>query len=320
MIPLPLQPKIIEKDKNRAVFQIEELWPGYGVTIGNSLRRVLLSSLEGAAITKAKITGVQHEFSTIPGVIEDVITIMINLKGLRFKIFGDEPQRGRLSVKGEKKISGADFEFPSQLELINGSEHIATLTDKNASLEMEIEIERGMGYRPRDIQKNEKVEIGELRLDAFFTPVRKVNYQVENMRVGDRTDFDKVTMEIETDGTISPEESFRQAAEILQSHFSLIAETFKKAEKKTDEKKVKKEAKPKKEGIKENEEGKEGKIKIEDLPISVKVMNILLKNNIKTIEALAKKSEENISALDGLGAKGVAEIKKALKKAGLELK
>jgi DNA-directed RNA polymerase subunit alpha len=231
VIPLPLKPKIIEKKGNKAVFEIEALYPGYGVTIGNSLRRVLLSSLSGAAVTQMKIKGVPHEFSTIPGVLEDVIQIMLNLKQLRFKIYTQEPQRAILKVKGEKEVKGSDFEIPAQLELVNKDCHIATLTDKKAALEMEIQVEKGIGYLPREDRKKEKLEIGTIPIDAIFTPIRKVAFRVENMRVGERTDFDKLFLEIETDGTILPETAFSQAAEILVKHFSLFYETFKKEEK-----------------------------------------------------------------------------------------
>lgn len=240
MIPLPSQPKIIKKeDKNKAVFEIEGLYPGYGVTIGNSLRRVLLSSLEGAAITQVKIKGVQHEFSTIPGVLEDVIQIMLNLKQLRFKIYTQEPQKATLKVKGEKEVKGADFDLPSQVELANPEAHVATLTSKTAELNMEILIEKGIGYEPRENRKKpsgksqEKLEIGTIPLDAIFTPVRRVAFKVENMRVGKRTDFDRLFLEIETDGTITPEEAFSSASEILLNHFNLFYQTFGK-EKKTE--------------------------------------------------------------------------------------
>jgi len=226
MISLPLQPKIIEKKGNRAIFQIEALYPGYGVTIGNSLRRVLLSSLAGAAVTRVKITGIQHEFSTIPGVLEDVIEIILNLKQLRFKLFTSEPQKAKLKVKGEKEVKASDFELPSQVEVVNKTAHIATLTSKSAELEMEIQIEKGLGYQPREARNEEKLEIGEISLDAIFTPVKRVSYKIENMRVGERTDFDRLNLEVETDGQITPEEAFGQASEILVKHFSLFAEAL----------------------------------------------------------------------------------------------
>lgn len=250
MIPLPHKPKIIKQEKNKAVFEIEALYPGYGVTLGNSLRRVLLSSLSGAAVTQMKIKGVPHEFSTISGILEDVIQLMLNLKQLRFKIYTEEPQKATLKVKGEKKIKGSDFEIPAQLELLNKDCHIATLTDKKAELEMEIQIEKGIGYSPREARKKEKLEIGTIPLDAIFTPIRKVAFRVENMRVGERTDFDRLFLEIETDGTLSPESAFFQASDILIKHFSLFSESFKPREEKVSieepTKEVKKHAKTKK--------------------------------------------------------------------------
>ncbi len=307
MIPLPLQPKIIDKKGNKALFQIEALYPGYGVTIGNSLRRVLFSSLSGAAATQVKIKGVQHEFSTIPGFLEDVITIMLNLKQLRFKLFSDEPQKATLKVKGEKEVKASDFKLPSQVEIVNETAHIATLTTKSAELDMEIQIEKGIGYSPKELRKKEKLEIGEIPLDAIFTPTRRVSCRVENMRVGERTDFDKLFLEIETDGTITPEEALFQASEILLKHFSLIVEGVKKVEK------------PQKEKPPEVKEDLL-KIKVEDLKFSTRTLNALLKNNIETIGKILKKSEENLLKLDGMGEKSVKEIKRKLKKIGLELK
>ena len=226
MIPLPLAPKVIEKKDNWAMIEIEALYPGYGVTLGNALRRVLLSSLEGAAVTQINIKGVPHEFSTIAGIMEDVITIILNIKQLRFKMTGSEAQTCVLKAKGEKEITGVDFEIPSQLELANPKTHIATLTTKSAKLEMEIKIERGTGYISKESEKRAKLEIGVIPLDAVYTPVAKVGFKVQNMRVGDRTDFDKVMLEIETDGTIKPEEAFSQASEILVNHFVMFKDAF----------------------------------------------------------------------------------------------
>ena len=307
MIPLPLQPKIVEKKDNKVVFQVEAIYPGYGVTIGNSLRRVLFSSLPGAAITQFKIRGVQHEFSTISGVAEDVLTIMLNLKQLRFKIFSDEPQKAHLKVKGARKVSAADFNFPSQIEIVNKNAHIATLTSKSAELDMEIQIEKGIGYSLRESRTKEKLGIGEIAIDAIFTPMKKVSYRVENMRVGERTDFDRLFLEIETDGTIMPEEALSQSAEILINHFAVIKEWAGKIEK------------PKRlEKATETEDA--GKTRIEDLKFSTRTLNALLNNNIKTVGGIAKKSEESLLKLEGMGEKGIKEIKKKIKKFGLELK
>lgn len=224
MILLPSPPKIIQKGKHQAVFEVHGLYPGYGVTIGNALRRVLLSSLEGVAVTEVKIKGADHEFSTIKGVLEDAIMILLNLKNLRFKIYDGNEQKIELKVKGEKEVKGSDFNLPSQVKLANPDLHIATITDKKTELEIEIKLEKGVGYEPKDQRHIKKTEIGAIALDAIFTPIKNVNFNVENMRVGERTDFDKLSLEIETDGTITPEEAFFQACEILIKHFSLIFE------------------------------------------------------------------------------------------------
>ncbi|MBZ9569378.1 DNA-directed RNA polymerase subunit alpha [Patescibacteria group bacterium] len=305
MIPLPLPPKIIEKKGNRASFKIEALYPGYGVTIGNSLRRVLLSSLSGAAVTQVKIKGAQHEFSTISGAREDVISILLNLKQLRFKIYTDESQKATLKIKGEKEVKGADFKLPSQVELVNKNVPIATLTNKNAELEMEIQIEKGIGYLPVERRKKGKLEIGVIALDAIFTPVRRVACRVENMRVGERTDFDRLILEIETDGTITPEEAFFRALEILTQHFAFFGEKYKPKEVPVKKEKVKEEF---------------NKIEVEDLKLSARTLNALLKNNIKTVAGILRKNEKSLLKLEGMGQAGVKEIKKELKKLKLELK
>lgn len=222
MISLPLPPKVSQKKKNHAIFEVEGLYPGYGVTIGNALRRVLLTSLQGAAVTEVKIKGVPHEFSTIPGVLEDAIMIILNIKNLRFKIFEGESQKIELKKKGEGEVTGSDFKCPSQVKLINPDLRIATITDKKTELEIEITVERGIGYVPKEQLKRKKSEIGAMVIDAIFTPVKNVNFRVENMRVGDRTDFDKLSLEIETDGTITPEEAFFEACDILIKHFNII--------------------------------------------------------------------------------------------------
>lgn len=265
MISFPLPPKVIQKGKNQAIFEVQGLYPGYGVTIGNALRRVLLSSLEGVAVTEVKIKGVPHEFSTIPGVLEDAIMVILNLKNLRFKIYEGSTQKVELSVKGEKEVKGSDFAIFPQIELANPELHIATITDKKTELNIEIIIERGVGYEPKDQRKipienrgsstaigTKKSEIGTIALDAIFTPIKNVSFQVENMRVGERTDFDKLSLEIETDGTLTPEDAFYQACEILIKHFNIIFEgnmaNMQKAERvKTEEKPVTKEKKKAKE-------------------------------------------------------------------------
>lgn len=304
---LPKQPQIISEKENWARFEIEALYPGYGVTVGNSLRRVLLSSLSGAAVTQVKIKGVDHEFSTIKGVSEDAIVIMMNLKKMRFKIYGDEPQKAVLKIKGEKDVKGSDFEIPTQLKLINKDCHIAAMTDKKAELEMEIQVEKGIGYEPVEQRKaKEKLEIGVIPLDAIFTPIKRVSFKVENMRVGEKTNFDRVILDVETDGSITPKDAFYNATEILVDHFTLIRDAFKKPEEK--------------EVVLQKKEEDITKKKIEDLKLSGRVMNALVDNSIKTVGGIMKKSEKSILELEGMGEAGLKEIKKALKKLGLELK
>lgn len=237
MLQLPEQIKILNKDGNRATFEISPLMPGYGATIANPLRRVLLSSLEGAAVTSIKIKGVDHEFSSIPGVAEDIIQIILNVKKIRFKLHSEEPIKVILNMKGEKKVVAGDIKVTSDVEVINTDQHIATLTDKKSDFEMELNIEKGIGYVPVEQRQKEKLAIGAIAIDAIFSPVKLVNFTVENVRVGQRIDFNKITMDIETDGSIEPEEALKKASEILVKHFETVGSV---------EIPVKKEEKPKK--------------------------------------------------------------------------
>lgn len=248
MIPLSQPVKTIQEVENKGVFEIEALYPGYGVSIGNTLRRVLLSSLQGAAITQVKIKGVAHEFSTIPGVAEDVVTIILHLKQVRFRMFSDEPQTVTLKVKGEKKVKAGDMKTSSEVQVINKDMVIANLQGKQAELDMELRIERGIGYVPVEARKGEKQEIGAIALDAAFSPVRRVSFRVEAMRVGERTDFDRLTLEIETDGALSPQAALAQAIEILQAQFQRIGEgiSLEKALPSEGKEKKKSKAKPRK--------------------------------------------------------------------------
>ena len=243
MIPLPNQTKVIEKKGNKAIFEITPFYPGYGMTVGNNYRRVLLSSLEGAAITEVKIKGVTHEFFSLPGVLEDIVMILINLKKLRFKNWSDEPQIITLGAKGEKEVKARDFKLTPQVKLANPEAHIATLTSKSAELQIEAKIEKGIGYLSTEEREEKKATIGVIPIDAIFTPVKKVSFKIENVIVGKRTDFERLELEIETDGTISPEEAYSGATDILLEHFSL----FSKFGQKKEEKEAKEEAEKKKE-------------------------------------------------------------------------
>ncbi len=224
MIQLPEKIKVVARDENRVSFEISPLLPGYGPTIANPLRRVLLSSLTGAAVTSIKIKGVEHEFSTMDGVLEDVIEIILNVKKLRFKLHSDGPVKIMLEGSGEGKLTGKDIKLNSEVELINEDQHIATLTDKKTVMSMELEIEKGVGYVPVEQRRKDKLPIGVISIDAIFSPVKSVNFSVETMRVGEKIDFHKILMEVETDGSIDPEQALRDASVILLDHFKIVSE------------------------------------------------------------------------------------------------
>lgn len=239
MLQLPEQIKVVSREGNKGVFEISPLMPGYGATIANPLRRVLLSSLEGAAITSIKIKGVDHEFSSLPGILEDIIEIIQNVKRIRFKLHGEGPVKLTLQAKGEGEVKAGDIKLTSDVELITEDQHIVTLTDKKAEFVMELDVERGVGYVPVEQRQKEKLAIGVISVDAIFSPVKMVNFKVENTRVGQKIDYNKITMEIETDGSIQPEEAMKKAAEILIDHFKLVSEVV------VPEEKVKKTTKAK---------------------------------------------------------------------------
>jgi DNA-directed RNA polymerase subunit alpha len=227
IITSPQKPKYTAISDNHGKFEILGCYPGYGTTLGNALRRVLLSSLDGAAAKSVKIKGVSHEFSTISGVMEDVVQIILNLKQVRFKLHGDEAVKVTLKSKGEGVVTAASIKAPSSLEIVNPDQVIATVTDKKTEIEIEIEIDKGIGYVPVEVREREERddrEIGVIAIDAIYTPVKRVNYEIENMRVGKRTDYDKVTLEVVTDGSITPIEAFEKSVAILVSQFSSLSE------------------------------------------------------------------------------------------------
>lgn len=222
---LPQQPKIIKKEENSAIIEIDSLYPGYGTTLGNALRRVMLSSIPGSAITTVRIAGVDHEFSTMSGVLEDVIHILLNLKQMRFKLYKEEGVTIKLSAKGEKKVTAGDFTVPGgEIEIVNPDLYIATLTDKKSSIEIEAEVSSGVGYEPIERRRKDKLQVGSIAVDAIYTPIRKIKFSVENMRVGDRTDFNKLVFDIETDGSIRPEVAFKKGVDILDEHIKILGE------------------------------------------------------------------------------------------------
>jgi DNA-directed RNA polymerase subunit alpha len=319
-IVLPSKPKIVSEEEYKGVYEIDGLYPGYGHTLGNSLRRIILSSLPGVSITSIKMTGVSHEFSVVEGIKEDVITILLNLKKVRIKMTTDEPQTISIKVKGEKVVTAGDIEIPGQVEVLNPEMVIAEITNPNTTLEIEMIIERGLGYLSREVLQKNKVDIGTIALDAIFTPIRRVNYEVENMRVGDRTDFNRLRIFIETDGTIMPREALEKSIEIMINQLKAVV-GFKEEEliPNTEE------GKGDDEDVSVSKKTKEVdsevlKTRIETLSLSSRTMNALLGGNVRTVGGLVRKKEEDVLEIEGIGSKGIDEIKKALEEFGLTLK
>lgn len=308
-ITLPSKPKVLSEDGFKGTYEIDSLYPGYGHTLGNSLRRIILSSLFGAAITTVKIEGASHEFSTLEGVKEDVITILLNLKKARFKLSSMEAQTVTLSVKGAKNVTAGDIKVSGQVEVLNPEQHIATLTDKNSSLDIEIVVAKGFGYVSKEVHQKEKVDIGTIAVDAIFTPIRRVNYDVDNMRVGDRTDYNRLSITIETDGTITPRRALEASIEIMVNQLKSVIGFVEKAEVEAKEIAAEsKEVAPKKD-LADNDFLK---TRVENLDLSTRTNNALSNANIRTIGGLARKTEEDLLEIDGLGDKGIQEIKRAL--------
>lgn len=299
-IILPAPIRIVSETEDKGVYEVDRLYPGYGHTLGNSIRRILLSSLPGAAVTKLKIEGVGHEFSTLDGVIEDLVTVLLNFKQLRFKLFGDEPEVATIDVKGPREVKGKDIKCPTQLEIVNKDQHLATLSDKNTHFAAEITVERGIGFVPAEELQKDKVAIGAMVLDAAFTPIRRANYEVENMRVGDRTDFNRLRLFIETDGTISPRVALSQGIKVMKEQLEVL------------------------ENFEGSEESKESIVAedsfFEQLKLSTRTTKALLNAGIANPQSLAEKTEEELLQLDGIGEKALSEIKKGLVKLNLSLR
>lgn len=316
----PSKPKVIREDGFNGIYEIDGFYPGYGHTLGNSLRRIILSSLPGAAVTRVKIKGVEHEFSSIDGVKEDVITILLNLKKLRIKLLTDEPQVLNLKAKGIKKITAKDIDAPGQVEILNGDLHIADLTDKSAELDMEITVEKGLGYVPKEVLLKDRVDIGMISLDATFTPIRKVNYEVENMRIGDRTDFNRLRISIETDGTITPNEALESSILLMISQLKSIV-GFKEEEMAPEVKGGEEKESATSSGASKGELDVEFmKTRIDAIGLSPRTVKSLSNGNIRTIGGLARKKEVDILDIEGLGSKGIQEIKKVLAQYNITLK
>ncbi len=315
-VALPSKPRVVNEEEFRGIYEIDGLYPGYGHTLGNSLRRIILSSLPGAAITQVKITGAEHEFSTLSGVKEDVITILLNLKRVRIALHSDEAQTMTLKVSGAGVVTAKDIQAPTQIEILSPEQPIAELTTKSASLEIEMTVEQGLGYVAREVHQKDKVEIGTIALDAVFTPIRRVNYEVENMRVGDRTDYNRLRIFVETDGTMTPRESLEQSIEIMIHQLKAVI-GFQEEMVET--------AAPEAVSEVEEEKGEDVdpdvlKTRIEALDLSARTQTALEDANIRTVGGLVQKKKDDILSLDGIGPKGVDEIQEVLSKMGTDLK
>ncbi len=327
IITLPKSPKLVKKEGNLGIFEIDDIYPGYGVTLASALRRILLSSLPGAAATSAKIKNVSHEFSTLPHVKEDIVEIILNLKQIRFKLYGEEPVKVSIAAKGERKVTAADIKASSQVEVINKKAPIATLTNKNAELDIELTVEKGLGYLATEHQLKTKKEIAVIAIDAIFSPIRKIGYEVENARVGQRTDYNKLTFEIETDGSIEPEDALSQAADILIKQFGAI-KLISRNNAADDEVAPASPAEAGKNIIIEKSESENDAQSaesillksIEDMNFSTRTMTTLKENKLKFAGAICKKTEKELLELPKMGAVAVKEIKKELGKLGLVLK
>ncbi|MBP5200276.1 MAG: DNA-directed RNA polymerase subunit alpha [Schwartzia sp.] len=309
------KPKIeiveISEDNRYGKFVCEPLERGYGTTFGNSLRRILLSSLQGAAITAISIDGVLHEFSTIPGVRDDVTNIILNLKSLCLKMYSDEPKTIRLDVDGAQEVTAADITVDSDIEILNPELHIATLNE-DGSLHMEMMVERGRGYVPAEKNKKPDHVIGVIPIDSIFSPILRVNYTVTDTRVGNVTDYDKLTLEVWTNGSIRPEEAISKAASILIMHLKLFQNMAGLTEEEEEEEGTFLETQ-------ENDTAKVLEMTIEDLDLSVRSYNCLKRANINTVADLTEKTEEDMMKVRNLGRKSLEEVKKKLQELNLAL-
>jgi len=316
---LPSKPRVIREDSFNGTYEIDGLYPGYGHTLGNSLRRIILASLPGAAVTRVKIKGAEHEFSVIDGVKEDVINILLSLKKLRIRLNSEEPQTLTLRAKGVMNATAKDIETPGQVEILNPELLIASLTEKSSDLDIEITVEKGLGYVAKEIVQKDRVDIGTITLDAAFTPIRKANYEVENMRVGDRTDFNRLRLTIETDGTISPREALEKSILLMISQLkSIIGFIEEKEEVKAVVANTEEESSD--DNLNKEIDTELLKTRVDSLGVSSRTAKALANANIRTMGGLARKKESDIMDIDGLGAKGMQEIKKLLAQHGITLK
>jgi DNA-directed RNA polymerase subunit alpha len=327
-IILPSKPRATLEEGNKGVFEIDGLVPGYGYTLGNSLRRIILSSLPGAAVTAVKIDGVSHEFSTIEGIKEDVITILLNLKNIRFQLATDEPQKVTISVKGPKVVTAEDIDAGGQVTIANKDQYICEVTGK-VSFNAELTIERGLGFVSRDAHHKQKAEIGTIFLDAIFSPIRRASYDVEEMRVGDKTNFNRLRLTIETDGTISPREALEHSVKTMIEQLAAVVSIDAGAiiEEVQAQLSAKAPAMQTAEGeMAATDEDSSVDVtdvmknRIDSIGLSTRTLNALSAANIRTVGGIARKRVSDLLEIDGIGDKGITEIKEALAAFNLSLK
>lgn len=328
-ILLPSKLKIVEEEATKGIYEVEGLYPGYGHTLGNSLRRIILSSLPGTAVTAVKIKGADHEFSTIAGVKEDVITILLNLKKVHFEMHTDEPQTLTLKVAGPAQVTASMITTAGDIKVATPDQYICEVTDKKTTLEMEITIQRGLGYVSREILFPEKVPVGTITLDATFSPIRKVSYEVENMRVGDRTDHNRLRLTVHTDGSITPKAVFEEATKTMLTQLQAIIDL------KDIEESLPRIKKP--DILTTTHSGVEStdgdvsesgdpvdmadilKTRVDTLELSTRTQNALSEANMRTVGSLVKKKKDDLLEIPGLGSKAVEEIVESLENLGVSL-
>lgn len=328
-IILPSKPKVVLEESNKGVYEIDGLVPGYGYTLGNSLRRIILSSLEGAAVTAIKIDGVSHEFSTLEGVKEDVINILLNIKNVRFALTTDGPATVSIAVKGPKVVTAADITVDGSVIVANPEQYICEITGKSG-FNAELTIERGLGFVSREAHHKQKADIGTIFLDAIFSPIRRVSYDVEEMRVGDKTNFNRLRLSIETDGTLSPREAFESSVKTMIEQLAAIVsidsgEIIASVQASMVSEVPAMENPTTEEGDTHTEDDSVDvtdilKNRIDTIGLSTRTLNALSAANIRTVGGVARKRAEDLLEIDGIGDKGITEIREALATFGLTLK
>lgn len=328
-IVLPHKLKVVSEDGPQGSYEIEGLYPGYGHTLGNSLRRIILSSLPGVSITSVKIKGADHEFATLDGVREDVLTILLNLKKIRFSLAGEETSTITLSAKGKKMVTGADFDTVGGVEVMNPEQHIAEITATNGELSIELRLAKGIGFVSKEDFVKENLEVGQILVDAIFSPIRKVNYEVSNMRVGDRTDYNRLLINLETDGSMTAQEALESSLNIMIDQFRAILDLKELENEKRYHTSLNEDMRESisddeedflLDDIDEDEKVELLKTRINTLDLSTRTEKALSDESIRTLGGIVQKTEKDLLDIDGFGAKSLEEVKEVLNTFKLTLK